>query len=706
MTGFGSALRRLHRGGWEEAYFRYGSLKLLLTQIETIYEESDNAAAHDLEWMVGLSEKKNNIMESQMQLDYRDQMFAMDDSDDAFASESSDEDNYSCCEAAFERNNLFAEDTEDNEIKMFQGKQKQSSFFLFFAYTLLLILSLVYLYIYFVSMSKEDSDRVQLSGAAGAHSSFFLGNDLLYSHDQGLVFTPPRGEQMSLLPSSKSRQRKVSTQTNNQHSYQPWKRYSKRHDKTPERHYVPSPYESFGHRVTTTAAFSDNHRHRRSHFKRRKRRACFLWKCHTNVTPVHLRRAHAKASNLTEKFLGLLHAEVEKVKLFTYARLGELSDTIGSLRFAEQDHNPTSDFAENEYQFISGGSVNGASSSSSSEESAANDAPCFSEEEKDKRQYSPQNPPSPATNEKRKRKKATLIGRKKKWNRPVFQRSEQVIGEDSLLLAAEDELDAYTAVGVELLHLIRFISVNSISIRRIVKKHDKLLSNRMLGGYYHKMKTKQRESIKSLSSAIDVIMNRNNNKLLGVLDKQIQDLANCSVVQTISSSMISALSEFQTSQSRAEALARLRTSSHHDAFSTASNTSLRRLQYVVYCVLKFRECASHHDVAYYNYLSRCLMTYTGTNDIGKGLEGHSREALDLLQRTSDVYFFDTVSEKKLQWQDIELKNLSVLDRYLITDFDNDFPLQQEKVHGEDTDAEAMTLFINCLSLFLYEVRGH
>ena len=46
-----------------------------------------------------------------MQLDDQDQVFLMDDSDDAFAFESSDEDNSSCCDATFERNNLFANDT-------------------------------------------------------------------------------------------------------------------------------------------------------------------------------------------------------------------------------------------------------------------------------------------------------------------------------------------------------------------------------------------------------------------------------------------------------------------------------------------------------------------------------------------------------------------------------------------------------------------
>ena len=41
MVGFGSSLRISRRRGWEDAYLDYASLRLLLTQIEAVYEEED-----------------------------------------------------------------------------------------------------------------------------------------------------------------------------------------------------------------------------------------------------------------------------------------------------------------------------------------------------------------------------------------------------------------------------------------------------------------------------------------------------------------------------------------------------------------------------------------------------------------------------------------------------------------------------------------
>eukprot|EP00984_Skeletonema_dohrnii_P018370 scaffold8557_cov100-Skeletonema_dohrnii-CCMP3373.AAC.10 len=41
MVGFGSSLRMSRRRGWEDAYLDYASLRLLLTQIEAVYEEED-----------------------------------------------------------------------------------------------------------------------------------------------------------------------------------------------------------------------------------------------------------------------------------------------------------------------------------------------------------------------------------------------------------------------------------------------------------------------------------------------------------------------------------------------------------------------------------------------------------------------------------------------------------------------------------------
>eukprot|EP00984_Skeletonema_dohrnii_P025277 scaffold14403_cov72-Skeletonema_dohrnii-CCMP3373.AAC.2 len=41
MVGFGSSLRMSRHRGWEDAYLDYASLRLLLTQIEAVYEEED-----------------------------------------------------------------------------------------------------------------------------------------------------------------------------------------------------------------------------------------------------------------------------------------------------------------------------------------------------------------------------------------------------------------------------------------------------------------------------------------------------------------------------------------------------------------------------------------------------------------------------------------------------------------------------------------
>eukprot|EP00518_Triparma_eleuthera_P022885 CAMPEP_0197551080 /NCGR_PEP_ID=MMETSP1320-20131121/4458_1 /TAXON_ID=91990 /ORGANISM="Bolidomonas sp., Strain RCC2347" /LENGTH=590 /DNA_ID=CAMNT_0043111525 /DNA_START=109 /DNA_END=1888 /DNA_ORIENTATION=+ len=52
------------------------------------------------------------------------------------------------------------------------------------------------------------------------------------------------------------------------------------------------------------------------------------------LPPAH-RAADLKVRHLAERFLGLLQSEIEKVSLFALSRVGELSDTIGALRFGD-----------------------------------------------------------------------------------------------------------------------------------------------------------------------------------------------------------------------------------------------------------------------------------------------------------------------------------------------------------------------------------
>lgn len=308
--------------------------------------------------------------------------------------------------------------------------------------------------------------------------------------------------------------------------------------------------------------------------------------------------------------------------------------------------------------------------------------------------------------------------------RPIFQRSGHIVGEDLLLLSAVDEADGYTAVGVELMHVLRFICVNLIAVRKICRKHDRLLMNRMLGGYYHHLrviaaaadrhnqqevpkiskrmnqgalfKDEHLQNAQTLGGLLaresgdifeahhpDVIGQMNGNyKLVGLYDQNLQQLANSRTVQVISSCLVLALSEYEVSRSRANALATLNTAGsgpearrdsanrihqqHYqqqdqmsvltgfdnskpaamDAFdekdegmdsddsggppSTESSISLTRLRFTVTSIIAMRQAARRKQNMYATYLSRSMLAFTGRAVLGEGLDGCSRDTLDFL----------------------------------------------------------------------------
>jgi hypothetical protein len=147
-------------------------------------------------------------------------------------------------------------------------------------------------------------------------------------------------------------------------------------------------------------------------------------------------------------------------------------------------------------------------------------------------------------------------------SRPTFQRNDHILGEDLLFLSAIEEADGFTAVGVELMHVLRYICINLIAVRKICKRHDRLLMNRMLGGYYHRLKgdTLHLRDARTLGGLVAqasgdiyeahpaVIAQMRHYKLEGVYDKKIQKLANSRTVQVISSCLALALSEYEVSE--------------------------------------------------------------------------------------------------------------------------------------------------------------
>jgi hypothetical protein len=274
-------------------------------------------------------------------------------------------------------------------------------------------------------------------------------------------------------------------------------------------------------------------------------------------------------------------------------------------------------------------------------------------------------------------------------NRAVFSRHEQILGEDMLFLSAVEEADGYTAVGVELLHVLKYVAVNLIAVRKICRKHDRLLMNRMLGGYYqrvqqsrviekggsnplsHSWAPRPVRKVPTLGGLLarasgdiyeahpSLIGQMNHYKLVGIYDKKIQKLANSRTVQVVSSCLALSLSEYEVARSRADALTMLNAGgsssvdqatlraqpnrsqpgpvdadddedSMEDPPSTASTISLTRLRYTVMSIFALREIARSKIEYFMTYLSRSMLAFTGIPVVGEGLDGCSRESLDFL----------------------------------------------------------------------------
>lgn len=185
---------------------------------------------------------------------------------------------------------------------------------------------------------------------------------------------------------------------------------------------------------------------------------------------------------------------MEKVILFANSRLGELSDTIGSLRYSSYDES-----RHKEYPNLADGGLHHMSSSGSDGDSGMVSCASLSSDEgrprngwegeldgdRDERAFE-------KDSSKEETRKQIRLRDRLRISRPMFQKAD-FLGEDFLLLSAVDEagemlpgseclfseystlvvsslthviafIDAYAAVGVELMHLLKYV-VRSCGVR-------------------------------------------------------------------------------------------------------------------------------------------------------------------------------------------------------------------------------------------------
>ena len=184
------------------------------------------------------------------------------------------------------------------------------------------------------------------------------------------------------------------------------------------------------------------------------------------------RVADAKVLALAERFLGLLQSEIEKVSLFALSRIGELSDTVGSLRFGDtkvlssevqQFRNSSNDIMGGRSRMRNRSFSQSSNSSNSSNESDNNyEASTPSEitnafpQARQKSaslpavQTSSSNHSSYYQHHLQSNPPSSFYSGDDLNNtnqRPMF--TDHFLGEESILVSAVDEVDAYVQVGIE-----------------------------------------------------------------------------------------------------------------------------------------------------------------------------------------------------------------------------------------------------------------
>ena len=211
----------------------------------------------------------------------------------------------------------------------------------------------------------------------------------------------------------------------------------------------------------------------------------------------------------------------------------------------------------------------------------------------------------------------------------------------------------------------------------------------MLGGYYKRLATEANKTRSNKQQHLfglgeqqpqfgGKLSNERSGYTTGVYDLKIQHIANSTTMQTVSSALAIALTDFEASQSRQLGLgfikkesdittdftpevpspkprtftkARLKDSLSGQCFtrddeestvasegrhqdddnaSTSSNVALTRLQFVVTSIYGLREAARFKSLPFEHYTSRLLMVSLGPNITGDGLDGCSSDTLNFL----------------------------------------------------------------------------
>ena len=377
--------------------------------------------------------------------------------------------------------------------------------------------------------------------------------------------------------------------------------------------------------------------------------------------------------HLQQKFLTRLRKEIEKVSLFTMLKQGEIAEAVGSLRFEDSDLQiqPTRTFTDVENASVVCFSSFDSNPSYSGEGATLLDSsPSYGGEE------------------------AALLPRgslvqslktPKPLPKAAYSLSRPMFRGDQLINKTDTTIDSYTALGVELLHLLRFICVNAMGFRKILKKHDKITFRAARHGS-HEHDGRREEHARLVNGPED----------------NLQHLANSDSIAVIHSSLLAALAELEATQKGStEVYQAVDEGNARKGFLRDSwrcyPVELIRFKCCVSSIHTLREYAQRVNAPFRDFLSRRAMIMMG-QDPGD-LERATQQALIILLHFQPDSLLTMDEEALNDWQRrVLLRNkagFSLLESDSIMDL-------EEKAHSWG-GVNSVSMIINLLSTLLYTV---
>ena len=315
---------------------------------------------------------------------------------------------------------------------------------------------------------------------------------------------------------------------------------------------------------------------------------------------------------LEQQFLARLRKEIEKVSLFTLTRQGEIAEAVGSLRFGPDANLTIQPTLSRPRLPQYGMSVEDEN-----------------ENENDEYQDVPSAPDSYDDEGAELLPRGSVVSGPLKTPKPIPKTDEQprrpMFRSDvlSLVRSSDSTVDTYTALGVELLHLLKFICVNAMGIRKILKKHDKVM-------------LRAEQVFSDNENEVDDRSKSEHQKLVGGPEDHLQQLANSASVAAIYSSLLAELMDLETKEMGG-------TTNVYQAIEEGGGSdrvlmqqmdsypvSLVRFKCTVSSIHTLREYAQRVHQRFQAFLSNQALIVTG-HDPG-GLERSTQKALSLLLR--------------------------------------------------------------------------